>query len=124
MDKLISAEQALARFEAILADPRQDEITRDATIQRFEFTSEICWKALQEVLKQKYDLEVRYPKGCYQTAFQVALIDEDLCLALGRTVKDRNLTSHTYHEGLAQHIYGHLPAHAKAFRELLNCLQV
>ena len=54
MDKLISAEQALARFEAILADPRQDEIIRDASIQRFEFTSEICWKALQEVLNPNY----------------------------------------------------------------------
>ena len=123
MEKLASAEKALARFEAILSDPVQDEKTRDASIQRFEFTSEICWKALQESLKQAYDLEVRYPKGCYQTAFQVSLIDEDLCLALSRTVKDRNLTFHTYHEGLAEQIYAHLPAHAEAFRALLNCLK-
>jgi hypothetical protein len=56
MEKLASAEKALARFEAILSDPVQDEKTRDASIQRFEFTSEICWKALQESLKQAYDL--------------------------------------------------------------------
>jgi nucleotidyltransferase substrate binding protein (TIGR01987 family) len=123
MGKLASAEKALARFESILRDSVQDEKTRDASIQRFEFTSEICWKALQELLKQEYELEVRYPKGCYQTAFQVSLIDEDLCLALSRTVKDRNLTSHTYHEGLAEEIYAHLPAHAEAFRALLNCLK-
>ena len=52
MGKLASAEKALARFESILRDPVQDEKTRDASIQRFEFTSEICWKALQELLKQ------------------------------------------------------------------------
>ena len=120
MDKLISAQKALARFESILADDSQDEKTRDASIQRFEFTSEICWKALQDFLIEKYDLEVRYPRGCYETAFEVALIDEDLCLALNQTVRDRNLTSHTYHEGLAQQIYERLPDHAKAFRKLLN----
>ena len=64
MEKLESAKNALARLEAILSDPDGDEKTRDASIQRFEFTSEICWKALQEVLKQVYDVEVRYPKGC------------------------------------------------------------
>lgn len=120
MERLISAENALARLEAILADEERDEKTRDASIQRFEFTSEICWKALQEVLREKYALEIRYPKGCYETAFQVSLIDEALCLALNQTVRDRNLTSHTYHEGLAQEIYQSLPAHAKAFRSLLE----
>ena len=42
MEKLIWAEKALAKFEAILADPAEDEKTRDAAIQRFEFTSEAC----------------------------------------------------------------------------------
>ena len=51
MEKLESAKNALARLEAILSDLDGDEKTRDASNQRFEFTSEICWKALQEVLK-------------------------------------------------------------------------
>ena len=36
MEKLASAEKALARFESILSDPVQDEKTRDASIQRLE----------------------------------------------------------------------------------------
>lgn len=120
MEKLTSAERALAKFEEILADSEKDEKTRDASIQRFEFTSEACWKLLQAVLKDHYMLEVRYPKGCYETAFQVGLIDEELCLELNRSVKDRNLTSHTYHEGVAERIYQQLPGYAKAFREMLS----
>jgi nucleotidyltransferase substrate binding protein (TIGR01987 family) len=123
MDKLDSAEKALAKLEAILLDPVRDEKTRDASIQRFEFTSEICWKLLQEVLKDDYMLEIRYPKGCYEAAFQVGLLDETLCLSLNRTIKDRNLTSHTYHEGLAQQIFENLPEHAKAFRLLLESIK-
>jgi hypothetical protein len=105
MEKLISAKKALVKFEEILADPAKDEKTRDAAIQRFEFTSEACWKLLQAV--------------CYDAAFQVGLIDEELCLELNRSVKDRNLTSHTYHEGLAEQIYQNLPGYASAFQRLL-----
>lgn len=123
MEKLISAEKALAKFEEILADPARDEKTRDAAIQRFEFTSEACWKLLQAVLREHYMLEIRYPKGCYEAAFQVGLIDEALCLELNRSVKDRNLTSHTYHEGLAEQIYQHLPDYAKAFQRLVEAVK-
>ena len=37
-----------------------------------------------------------------------------------KSVKDRNLTSHTYHEGLAEQIYQNLPDYAKAFGCLLS----
>lgn len=107
----------------MLNDPARDEKTRDAAIQRFEFTSEICWKVLQEVLQRTYEEEVRYPKGCYETAFRVALIDEGLCLALNKALKDRNLTSHTYHEGVAQDIFQRLPAHAAAFHRLVKAIE-
>lgn len=123
MDKLNSADKALSKLEEILAEGGNDEKTRDASIQRFEFTSEICWKALQVVLKTKFLLEVRYPKGCYDAAFKVGIIDEELCLALNQTIRDRNLTSHTYHEGLASQIYQNLPAHAKALRALVERLK-
>ena len=120
MEKLTSARNALSRFESILADSTGDEKTRDASIQRFEFTSEASWKLLQAVLRDYYLLEIRYPKGCYEAAFQVGLIDEALCLELNKSVKDRNLTSHTYHEGLAEKIYQNLPDYAKAFGALLS----
>ncbi|WP_269527030.1 HI0074 family nucleotidyltransferase substrate-binding subunit [Coraliomargarita parva] len=122
MEKLASAKKALTKLEAILDEGVQDEKTRDAAIQRFEFTSEICWKALQAHLKADYAEEVRYPKGCYETAFRVGLIDEDLCLALNQTVRDRNLTSHTYHETVAIEIFERLPLHAAAFRSLVSKL--
>jgi hypothetical protein len=58
--------------------------------------------------------------GSYAAAFQVGLIDEALCLELNKSVKDRNLTSHTYHEGLAEKICQNLPNYAKAFDQLLS----
>jgi hypothetical protein len=34
-----------------------------------------------------------------------------------------NLTSHTYHEGLAQEIFARLPEHAAAFRALVDAIR-
>ena len=45
--RVVFFEQALRRLEEALAKP-EDPIVRDACIQRFEFTFEMAWKALQQ----------------------------------------------------------------------------
>jgi hypothetical protein len=44
--RVVFFEQALRRLEEALAKP-EDPIVRDACIQRFEFTFEMAWKAVQ-----------------------------------------------------------------------------
>ena len=51
MEKIASARRAVSAFQEIL-DEDLSPIVRDATIQRFEFTFEACWKALKWFLKQ------------------------------------------------------------------------
>ena len=87
----------------------------DAAIQRFEFSFELAWKAIQEALK-KEGLGCQSPKSCLREAFAQGWIeDEDAALAI---LDDRNLTSHTYNESLAQVVFDRLPAHLAFFRGL------
>ena len=45
---------ALTRLEeALTRSAEYDDIVIDATIQRFEFTIELCWKALIPIAKSK-----------------------------------------------------------------------
>ncbi len=82
-----------------------DRSNIDATIQRFEFSVELFWKALKYLLAEK-GTEVRYPRDVLQEAYAGKLIDqESRWLAM---LKDRNLTSHTYNEELADDIYAHI----------------
>ena len=53
--------QALARFDEALARP-EDPIVRDACIQRFEFTFETAWKAVQTQAMAE-GLECLSPRG-------------------------------------------------------------
>jgi len=121
MEKLSRAEAALVSLEAILSEPFST-IVRDATIQRFEYTSEALWKAVSEWLKSRESIEENHPRGCYRALFRIGVIDEDLTTRLLLSIEDRNRTSHAYIEALAQSVFENIPGHAAAFRETLKLL--
>jgi nucleotidyltransferase substrate binding protein (TIGR01987 family) len=123
VEKLNLADSALASLEAILEEP-YTVIVRDATIQRFEYTSEAIWKAVSAWLKSSESIEENHPRGCYRALFRIGVINEDLATRLLLSIEDRNRTSHAYIEALAQSVFERIPAHAKAFRELLNGMRV
>ncbi len=100
MDSLGSAIERLK--EALNITPDQSRISIDASIQRFEFTFELLWKALKIHLSE-IGIEASSPRAVFQEAYQQHWIDDaDLWLKM---MKDRNLTSHTYNEATADDIY-------------------
>lgn len=121
MERLAVAERALASLEAILKEPFS-VIVRDATIQRFEFTSEAVWKGVRDWLRREESLEENHPRGCYRALFRIGRIDEALAANLMQAIEDRNRTSHAYIEALAQSVFESIPQHAAAFRQVLERL--
>ena len=92
---------ALARLKEALAQP-ENSFLRDASIQRFEFTYELAWKAIKLWLETK-DIFVLNAKDTLQAAVeQNLLVDGNGWSALHRM---RNLTSHTYDEAQAIKVY-------------------
>ena len=88
----------------------ESEVVRDATIQRFEFTFEVVWKALKLFLEHQGH-DCGGPRPTLKKAFVEGLVptadDADVWL---RMLEDRNLTSHAYDEPLAHGIYGRVVA--------------
>lgn len=104
MEKLETADRALGTLEDILDEPLTT-IVRDATIQRFEYSFEACWKALKEYLSEEEGVICNSPKSCFRAAFRVGLLNEEqIGHALAMT-DARNTTSHTYIEALAKSVY-------------------
>ena len=117
------AHRALATLQelALLAAPTTVE--RDAAIQRFEYSTEACWKAAQSVLSIQFGLELASPKSVIRASAQNALLTEsDARLAMD-LVDDRNLTAHTYNEALAQAIWSRLPTHLSILQRWLATLE-
>ena len=104
-ERQAEAARCAARLAEAVAQPATD-LTRDATIQRFEFTFETVWKALKLYLaRQGYDSGG--PRSTLKKAFEEDLISssEEASRWL-EMLDDRNMTTHAYDEALAQRIYG------------------
>ena len=108
--------KATERLIQAVQQPEND-ILRDAVIQRFEFSFELVWKTLKLYLERQGH-ECGGPRSTLKKAFTEGLIstpeDGDVWL---RMLEDRNLTTHTYDEELAIRIYRHIAA---GYAELLG----
>lgn len=110
-EKRLTAQNALRRFAEILQE-KENTIVRDAAIQRFEFTFEAVWKYVQFYLKIKEGLDLASPKAVIRASFQCDFFDELETETAIRMADDRNLTSHTYDEDLADEIFKKLPRYS------------
>lgn len=105
-DSFLKLEKALAKLIIALNKPMEDDRTNiDASIQRFEFTIELFWKLLKRLI-ESLGGEVSFPKEVLREAYRAKMInDEQIWLLM---LEDRNQTSHTYDEELADKIYKNL----------------
>lgn len=78
----------------------------EKSLERFEFTVELAWKAIQKFLREQ-KIICRSPKECLKEAFQFGLVKVDSRWL--EMFEDRNLTVHTYDEKTADEIYNRLP---------------
>lgn len=82
------------------------ETMRDGVIQRFEFTTELAWKACREYLVDLGYAEVNGPKPVMREAFAHGMVTDGE--AWIRILTDRNLTSHVYKAEIANEIFAHI----------------
>ncbi len=109
-ERVDDVRRSAARLAEAVARPT-DEIVRDATIQRFEFTFEVIWKTLKLHLEHQGH-ECGGPRATIKRAFAEKLIpteaDADGWLAM---IEARNLTTHAYDPSLAQRIHQRIVEH-------------
>ena len=112
--------RALDRLTEALARPRDEPLVVDASIQRFEFTFELFWKLVGRLLARE-GVDAPSPRATLRHAYRLSWLDDE-ARWLGM-LEDRNLTSQTYREALAQEIFDRLPEHAAALRSTLSALR-
>ena len=79
------------------------QINKDGTIQRFEYTFELCWKIMQSSVKSSGILDVNSPRESIRVAAQSGLI-EDVEIWFD-FLDARNQASHVYDEAAADSVY-------------------
>lgn len=107
-DKLTKLQDAIKRLQEALDKYTKDnsDVVRDGAIQRFEFCTELAWKATREYLLDQGYTEINSPKSVMKKAYADGIIsDEEAWLSL---LNDRNQTSHIYDDATAAGVFGRI----------------
>jgi len=118
-------ERALASLQELVPqylENKQIIILRDAMIQRFEYSTEAFWKYLKSFLSTEHNLSANSPREVIRTGLTAKLYSEEISKELLQMLDDRNLTSHTYVEELAESIAGRIPSYCTVMQNTMNQL--
>ena len=102
---LTPLEKAVASLAKAVQQPK-DEFIRDAVIQRFEYTYELCWKMLRRRLAEdqgESEVKLLSRKELFRMAAEYELLSDPAPWFSYH--KARNETSHIYDEKKAEEVY-------------------
>ncbi|MDQ3623027.1 MAG: nucleotidyltransferase substrate binding protein [Verrucomicrobiota bacterium] len=92
----------LSKAAALAKERELSELERQGVIQAFEFTHELAWNTLKDFLESRGAPQLYGSKDATREAFAKGLIEN------GETwmemIKNRNQTSHTHNEEIADEI--------------------
>jgi len=100
-------EKSFKKLKSFVDQGIKDDLDRAGLIQGFEFTFEQSWKAIQKKATSE-GIAINSPKQAFSWAMKqswIASSEESKWLDM---LADRNLTTHTYREELAQNVADHI----------------
>ena len=92
--------KALAQLDAACALTNYSDLERAGLVQMFEFSFELMWKVLKDLLFYE-GFDVKTPREAIRQAFAVEYLEEADAEALLNGLEKRNLLTHTYEEEIA-----------------------
>ena len=114
--------KALERLEDFLDPPALNEREQQGLIKAFEYTYELAWNTLRDLLRSQGDASLLGARDSLREAFRLGLIEQgDQWMLM---IQDRNLTSHTYNRSTADAIAAQiLASYVPCFQQLRSTLQ-
>lgn len=110
--------KAIKRLCEYLEKPIEDDRDKSGVIQAFEFSFELVWKTIQKK-GEEAGVRVPSPRSALEYAQQAGLIDAEDEQTWLQMLEDRNLTSHTYVQELADEIFNRIrKSYLKLFLQL------
>ena len=100
--RLVNFTKAFNQLERFIGEDELNEMEEQGLIKAFEYTYELSWKTLQDLLKDKGYLNIVGPRPVIEQSFQDGYILDGK--GWMRMHNSRNLTSHTYDEETAKEI--------------------
>jgi uncharacterized protein YutE (UPF0331/DUF86 family) len=121
--RLAEAEAALATLDEAVAREPRSLMERDSAILRLIYTFEAVWKACQQLLAEREDIEVASPNTTIRAARRLGWLSDADAEAAMKINRDRNLAVHMYRGRIGAEIDERLRVHAALLRRWLGALR-
>jgi nucleotidyltransferase substrate binding protein (TIGR01987 family) len=112
------ARRDLAEIRQMLHDERLIDGFQNGRAQKFEYTTELCWKAIKAFLKEEDGIDEAAPKKVIKAYYVGGYVKEDDYLLLLDAIEDRNRLSHIYNAETFNQILERLPDYAALFERV------
>ncbi len=94
--------KAFNQLKGFIATKNLNKLEEQGLIKAFEYTYELSWKTLQDLLEDKGYVNIAGPKPVIEQSFRDGyILDGEAWMRMHIT---RNLTSHTYNEETAEEV--------------------
>lgn len=123
---LLSLKQSLELIERRKEDTEGFEAYRDSSIKRLEFSTDAFWKYLKAHIldiKDEYADSLLSPRATFRKAEQLKIVSQEEYSIVMNMYEDRNKTSHTYEEDIAEDIFTHIPLYLETMQKIINRLK-
>ena len=121
--RLAEAKDALATLSEAIAVAPRSLIERDSAILRLIYTFEAVWKACQQLLAEREDIEVASANSAIRAARRLGWLSDEDAEAAIKVGRDRNLAVHMYRGKIGEEIEQRLAIHTAVLRRWLEALQ-
>lgn len=111
--------KAFKQLENFINAGALNEMEEQGLIKAFEYTFELGWKTLQDLLQQKGYADIVGPRPVIEQSFKDGYIEDGK--EWMKMLKSRNLTSHVYNEDTAKAIVDGLRS---SYFDLLKALKL
>ena len=99
-------QQAVAKLKNYVGQNKLNELEQQGLIQAFEYTFELAWKTLQDLIILRGHKDIIGPRPVIEQCFKDQIIQDGQVWM--EMLKDRNLTSHTYSQKITLEIVEHI----------------
>lgn len=114
--------KALAKFNEFY-ELEPTEVHKVAVTQAFEFTFELSWKYLREILKDSEQEYFDSPSAIIKLGGKKNILTLNQVESWLLYLKSRNLTVHMYNQEVAEQIYQSLAEFSNSVNELINSIK-
>ena len=103
--RLENFQKALTQLEVACQQEDYSDLERAGLVQMFEFSFELGWKTLKDLLYYEGYGE-KTPRAVVRLGYEVGYLDEDDTEIWLDAIEKRNLLAHTYEEETAEEAVG------------------